>query len=124
MSSFSRLRIAPRRRVEARLLHSQGQKRSDRNGAPAEGVIASPSLGRRKPDAAPRLEHAPLPEWVKGGRNKYAARFILHSLWVDSCLGVTPGPDRWPYSDFNRAAVEKLLAWAQFSPVASAIAGA
>ncbi len=38
-----------------------------------------------------------------------AAEFLIFCAWLDWLAGVAPCPSRWPYSEYKREPVEKLL---------------
>ncbi len=40
--------------------------------------------------------------------------FLIFCAWLDCLAGIAPCPSRWPYSEFNRGPVEKLLERVRF----------
>ena len=41
--------------------------------------------------------------------NAFAESFIRFNTWIDNQCGIAPSTERWPYSEFKKPAVERLL---------------
>ena len=50
----------------------------------------------------------------KKRRNPAVAEFLIFYAWIDWLAGIAVCPSWWPYSEFNRAPVEKLLERVKF----------
>lgn len=42
-------------------------------------------------------------------RNQAVAEILAFCMWLDWLAGIAPCPSRWPYSEYKRGPVEKLL---------------
>ena len=51
----------------------------------------------------------------KKPRNQAVAEFLAFCMWLDWLAGIAPCPSRWPYSEYKREPVEKLLAQVKFT---------
>ena len=52
--------------------------------------------------------------WRRNVRNEAVAEFLIFCAWLDWLAGIAPCPSRWPYSEFRREPVEKLLERVKF----------
>ena len=50
----------------------------------------------------------------KKRRNQAIAEFLVFAAWCDWLIGIAPCPSRWPYSEYKREPVEKLLKRVKF----------
>ncbi len=47
-------------------------------------------------------------------RNQAVAEFLVFCMWLDWLACVAPCPSRWPYWEFKRGPVEKLMEGIEF----------
>lgn len=65
------------------------------------------------------------PRWFPTNTRAQAiAEWLAFNIILDRALGVVPSPERWPYSDYKRPAVEAFLKRLEGVDLDAAMAGA
>lgn len=71
---------------------------------------------RRRPRKRRALRQRPtFPKLANRPHNQAIAEFLTFYMWIDWLAGIAPCPARWPYSEYRRGSVEKLLERVRFT---------